>query len=97
MKTWQFITIIVLVLWSLWLSTFSYLTLSNRIEELNSKTSVSKNNDNKYHIDEKEFKRLMYTIEEDSHFCRLWIQAHRDEFESWTTDYTKLFLNTFKL
>ena len=97
MKTWQFITIIVLVLWSLWLSTFSYLTLSNRIEELNSKTSVSKNNDNKYPIDEKEFKRLMYTIEEDAHFCRLWIIDHRDEFESWTTDYTKLFLNTFKL
>lgn len=86
----------VFILWSIWFSVFSYITLSNRIDILDNKTNVVKTNDNNFHIDETEFKRLMYTIEEDAHFCRLWIQDYREEWDNWSTDYMKLFLNTFK-
>lgn len=49
-----------------------------------------------YGINEKEFKRLIYWIEEDAKFCRAWIVTHREEWRERTEDYTKLFLNTFK-
>jgi len=43
-------------------------------------------------MDEKEFNRILTTIEEDAHFCRLWIQAHRERWENRTQDFTKLYL-----
>ena len=93
MKTWQFIMLLIINLLAIWFWVFSFLNLSKQIDSINIPQCDTAKNDWTYHIDEKELNRLLYTIEEDAHFCRAGIQAHRERRENWAQDFTKLFLN----
>lgn len=95
MKNRHFIVLLFIGILSLGFSVYSYLFITKSIETVNlpeCKCETTKSDGN-YHIDEKELQRLLYTIEEDSHFCRLGIQDHREEWENRSQDFTKLYLN----
>lgn len=93
MKNWQFIVILILNLAFIWAWVYAFINLSDKIDSIEIPQIQETKNDGNYHMDEKEFNRILTTIEEDAHFCRLWIQSHSERWEKRSQDFTKLYLS----